>query len=110
MPRRHGLDFDAWITVHQDQPISCDVHCEEAQFRMGPNGSGLVLCFAWSALTKFLRVARQVTKLSNQGLCPGPANYVVYADELSHRIHNSGGPHPEEKQIILRVGSARKGR
>jgi hypothetical protein len=108
MPHRQSLDFDAWITVHRRHPISCDVLCEEAQFRMGPNGSGLVLCFTWPALTKFVRVARKAVELSNQGLRPGPANYVVYADDLSHQIHNPGGPHPEEKQIILRVASTKK--
>jgi hypothetical protein len=108
MPHRKGLDFDAWITVEHDQPISCDVHSEEAQFRMGPNGSGLVLCFTWSALTKFLRIAGQVTRLSDQGLRAGPANYVVYADDLSHQIHNPGSPHLQEKQIILRIGSTKK--
>jgi hypothetical protein len=77
---------------------------------MGPNGSGLVLCFTWSALTRFLRVAREVEKLSKQGLRPGPANYLVYADELSHQIHHPGAPHPEEKQIILRVGPTKKDR
>jgi hypothetical protein len=63
MPRRDDLDFDAWITVHRRHPISCDVHCEEAQFRLGPNGGSLVLCFTWTALTKFLRVAHEAVTL-----------------------------------------------
>jgi hypothetical protein len=110
MARRDGLDFDAWITVHHRHPISCDVQCEEAQFRLGPNGGSLVLCFTWTALTKFLRVAHEVVKLSNQKLSSRTDVYEVYADERSHQIHNRNNTNAGEKQIILHVGPPKKNR
>jgi hypothetical protein len=110
MPRRDDLDFDAWITVHQRHPISCDVHCNEAQFKLGPNGNALVLCFTWAALTKFLRVAHEVEKLSNQKLSSRADVYEIYADERSHQIHNRNNTHAGEKQIILHVGPTKKNR
>jgi hypothetical protein len=110
MANRKGLDFDAMITVYRHHPISCDVDSDEAQFRLGRNGGGVVLCFTWAALARFLRVAREVTRLSKQGLRPGPANYVVYADELSRQIHNPHNTIAGEKEIILRVGPNKKNR
>jgi hypothetical protein len=108
MPRRDDLDFDAWITVHRRHAISCDVHCEEAQFRLGPNGGSLVLCFTWTALTKFLRVAHEAVKLSDQKLSSRTDVYEVYADERSHQIHNRNNSTGREKQIILRVEPTKK--
>lgn len=109
MPHPDDLDFDVTITVHRRHPITCDVLDEEAQFRIGPTGNGLVLCFSWAALTKFLRVAHEVEKLSNQKLPSGSAVYEVYADEKSHQIHNRNNTNAGEKQIILRVGPTKKG-
>jgi hypothetical protein len=64
VPHHEDLGVDAWNTVHHEHPISCGTLTEEVQFRIGPTGNCLVLCLSWTALTKFLRVARQVAKLS----------------------------------------------
>jgi hypothetical protein len=108
VPHPEDLEFDAWITVHRKHPISCDTFSDEVQFRIGSVGNSLVLCFTWSALTKFLRVARRAAKLSSKKPAPGVDGYEVFADEQSHLAHRSGRPRLEETQIILGAAGTKK--